>query len=137
MSTTLETGYGGRRSSTLRTPSRTPSKSMTVTHESTLATSFTVEPVDPNCFVALIEGRGSAAGEVGLACIRLDDPTLILCQVTDSRTYARTLAKIALFNPVEILIPQVGRLYLKEQSVYSTFCRVMGVFIVALKTTVL
>ncbi len=42
---------------------------------------------------------------MGLARICLDDPTLILCQIADSRTYNRTLAKLSLFNPVEILVP--------------------------------
>lgn len=61
-----------------------------------------------SCIVAVLEGRGGARGEVGLAAIALDNPTLILCQFSDSRTYTRTLTKLELFRPSEILIPLTG-----------------------------
>ncbi|XP_059093663.1 mutS protein homolog 4-like isoform X2 [Tigriopus californicus] len=60
------------------------------------------------CIVAVLEGRGGARGEVGLAVIALDNPTLVLCQFSDSRTYTRTLTKLELFRPMEILIPLTG-----------------------------
>ena len=41
--------------------------------------------VDSSCYVAVIEGRGKARGEVGLACISLNSPNLIICQFSDSR----------------------------------------------------
>jgi DNA mismatch repair ATPase MutS len=61
--------------------------------------------VNPGCFVAVVEGRGSARGEVGVATISMSNPTLILCQFSDTRTYVRTLTKIAVFNPAEIIVP--------------------------------
>ena len=54
--------------------------------------------------MAIVEGRGSARGEIGLASISLSSPTLILCQFSDTRTYVRTLTKLAIFNPSEILV---------------------------------
>ena len=70
----------------------------------TINSSFFGE-VNQGCFVAVLEGRGSARGEVGLASISLSNPTLILCQFSDTRTYARTLTKIAILNPSEIVTP--------------------------------
>ena len=61
--------------------------------------------VNHGCVVAVIEGRKSARGEVGLASISITSPTLILCQFSDTRTYVRTLTKIAALNPADILIP--------------------------------
>lgn len=60
------------------------------------------------CLVAILEGRGGARGEIGLASICLNNPTLVLCQFSDSRTYVRTLTKLSLFAPSEILIPVTG-----------------------------
>ncbi len=54
---------------------------------------------------ALLEGRGVARGEVGIAAIALNNPTLVLCQLSDSRTYVRTEAKLKMLDPVEILMP--------------------------------
>ena len=45
--------------------------------------------IDTNCFVAVVEGRGNARGEVGIASIGLNNPTLAICQFSDSRTYVR------------------------------------------------
>ena len=58
----------------------------------------------PGCFFAIVEGRGSARGEIGLASISLSSPTLILCQFSDTRTYSRTLTKLAVLNPSDILV---------------------------------
>jgi hypothetical protein len=52
-----------------------------------------------------MEGRGVARGEVGLASVSMNNPTLMLCQLSDTRTYVRTFAKLAMINPVEIVIP--------------------------------
>ncbi len=85
------------------TPSTTSSNSSRTTYDGGSNDSSLV--VSPNCFVALLEGRGSARGEVGIASICLNDPTLVLCQVADSRTYIRTLSKLVFFNPLEIIVP--------------------------------
>ena len=41
--------------------------------------------VNPGCFVAVVEGRGGARGEIGMATISLSNPTLVVCQFTDTR----------------------------------------------------
>ncbi len=90
-------------------------------------TNDTTNLVDGSRFVALLEGRGAAKGEVGIASISLASPTLALChvsdhfgltysgsqysvffKVSDSCSYSRTLAKLTLFSPGEILVPVGG-----------------------------
>jgi DNA mismatch repair protein MSH4 len=63
---------------------------------------------DPACFVAILEGRGSAKGEVGMAAICLTNPMLVLCQFSVSTTYPRTLTKLLSINPAQIIIPDSG-----------------------------
>ena len=63
---------------------------------------------DASSFVALIEGRGTARGEVGIAAICLTNPVLVLCQFSDSNTYPRTMTKLLALNPSHILIPDTG-----------------------------
>ena len=87
--------------SSLATPGRARGANTTAANNS----SFYGEPVNADCIVAIVEGRGSARGEVGLASISLTSPALILCQFSDSRTYVRTLTKIAVLNPAEIITP--------------------------------
>lgn len=89
------------------TPRGTPnrSKSFEKTANTSLNTSTIFGEVNAGCIVAVVEGRGSARGEVGLATISLSNPTLILSQISDTRTYSRTLAKIAVLNPAVIIIP--------------------------------
>ena len=64
--------------------------------------------VNPGCYAAVVEGRGSARGEVGIATLSLSNPTLILSQFTDSRTYVKTATKLSVINPSEILLPNNG-----------------------------
>ena len=51
---------------------------------------------------ALVEGRGMARGEVGMASIDLRKPTLILSQFSDNQTYVRTMTKLQVLRPVEV-----------------------------------
>ena len=95
------TPYPGRAPNT-RTP-RTP-QSNTTRARSEFSTSF----LNSSCFVAIVEGRGSARGEVGVASICLNNPTLIISQISDTNTYVRTLAKLSYLNPMEILLPFNG-----------------------------
>jgi len=55
-------------------------------------------------FTAITEGRGKARGEVGIAAIDVYRPNLILSQISDCQTYSKSLAKICIFNPVEVCI---------------------------------
>lgn len=53
---------------------------------------------------ALSEGRG-AATVVGICFIVLATNECVLCNITDSQTYIRTLQKLNVFDPTEILVP--------------------------------
>ncbi|GBC10104.1 hypothetical protein RclHR1_09340003 [Rhizophagus clarus] len=53
--------------------------------------------------VAMIEGRGVAT-EVGMCFIDLRTSECILSQIADSQTYVKTLHKLNLYNPVEIVL---------------------------------
>ncbi|CAG8475627.1 9924_t:CDS:10 [Ambispora leptoticha] len=53
--------------------------------------------------VAVIEGRG-VASEVGMCFIDLKTSECILSQISDSQTYVKTLHKMNLYDPAEILL---------------------------------
>ncbi|KAL9091780.1 MAG: hypothetical protein Q9159_001295 [Coniocarpon cinnabarinum] len=52
---------------------------------------------------AVSESRG-VSPTVGLAFVNLDTCEAVLCQINDSQTYVRTIQKIAIFAPSELLI---------------------------------
>ena len=52
---------------------------------------------------AVSESRG-VSPTVGLAFLNLDTCETVLCQISDSQTYVRTMQKIAIFGPSELLI---------------------------------
>ncbi|KAJ3205231.1 MutS protein msh4 [Clydaea vesicula] len=58
-----------------------------------------------SCFVmAIVEGRG-VQSEVGFAAMDIRTSECILCQFADSQSYVKTLHKLYLLNPVEIIFP--------------------------------
>ncbi|KAG0380109.1 MutS protein msh4 [Mortierella sp. AD032] len=57
-----------------------------------------------NFVAAVVEGRGTGA-EVGMCFCDLKTSEVILCQIADSQTYVRTLQKLNLYEPTEILVP--------------------------------
>ena len=61
---------------------------------------------DPSCFAAVYEGTGSAAGEVGVAAMYTDNPRLVICQFSDTKTYPSTITKLLGINPSVILLPE-------------------------------
>jgi len=66
-----------------RSPFRTPQSNTSVV-SSVNRTSLFAEAT-PGRFVSIVEGRGSARGEIGIASISLTSPTLVLCQFSDTR----------------------------------------------------
>ncbi|KAM4654927.1 mutS protein homolog 4 isoform 1-T1 [Amazona ochrocephala] len=54
--------------------------------------------------VAVVEGRGLARGEVGMASIDLKNPEVILSQFSDNTTYAKVITKLKILTPLEILM---------------------------------
>lgn len=51
---------------------------------------------------AVSESRG-VSSTVGLAFVNLSTAEVVLCQICDSQTYAKTVTKITVFEPTEIL----------------------------------
>lgn len=52
--------------------------------------------------VAIVEGRGLARGEVGMASLDLKKPELCLSQFSDMTTYVKTITKLQIINPLEV-----------------------------------
>ncbi|KAI8513853.1 MutS protein msh4 [Branchiostoma belcheri] len=93
----------GSTSSSHRTPGsrRTP-------HSVTGASSATPGvPLTAN-IIALVEGRGLARGEIGMATIDLKRPELVISQFSDSQTYVKTMTKINILQPIEIIMPNTA-----------------------------
>jgi len=56
-----------------------------------------------NCFcTAIVEGRGLAKGEVGMASIDLKHPLLTLSQFADNQTYAKLMTRLNILQPIEV-----------------------------------
>ena len=53
-------------------------------------------------FSAVVEGRGLARGEIGMASIDLKSPELVLSQFSDMPTYVKTISKLQILNPLEV-----------------------------------
>ena len=63
----------------------------------------TLAPTDQQIICAVSESRG-VAPTVGLAFVNLDSGEAALSQICDNQTYVRTLAKLAVYCPFQILI---------------------------------
>ncbi|KAG0415194.1 hypothetical protein HPB47_007642, partial [Ixodes persulcatus] len=57
---------------------------------------------------ALVEGRGVARGEVGLASFDLRCPTLVVAQFQDDQNYTNTLMRLQILEPKELLVPKTA-----------------------------
>ncbi|XP_071961365.1 mutS protein homolog 4-like [Antedon mediterranea] len=71
-------------------------------------TSSSTTPVVPNhktVIIAIVEGRGLAQGEIGMASIDLKQSHLMLSQFSDSQTYVKVMTKLAILQPLEIIMP--------------------------------
>ncbi|XP_035747634.1 mutS protein homolog 4 [Egretta garzetta] len=79
--------------------SHTPLMGYSVT-SSSAASAHTVASV----IVAVVEGRGLARGEVGMASIDLKNPEVILSQFADNTTYAKVITKLKILTPLEIIM---------------------------------
>ncbi|XP_034015949.1 mutS protein homolog 4 isoform X2 [Thalassophryne amazonica] len=58
--------------------------------------------------VAVVEGRGLARGEIGMASLNLKYPELVLSQFADTGTYAKVITKLHILMPLEILMPDTA-----------------------------
>ncbi len=69
---------------------------------------------------ALVEGRGHARGEVGLAYLDLTRLELHLAAFADTPAYARTLAKLHVHPPAELLFPATAYTATQASKLYAT-----------------
>ncbi|XP_041573133.1 mutS protein homolog 4 isoform X3 [Taeniopygia guttata] len=90
--TPLSSGRSGCRS-------HTPLMGYSVTSSSAVS-AHTVASV----IVAVVEGRGLARGEVGMASIDLKNPEIILSQFADNTTYTKVITKLKILTPLEIIM---------------------------------
>uniref|UniRef100_M4ALQ5 MutS homolog 4 n=1 Tax=Xiphophorus maculatus TaxID=8083 RepID=M4ALQ5_XIPMA len=58
--------------------------------------------------VAVVEGRGLARGEIGMASIDLKCPELVLSQFADTGTYAKVITRLHILMPMGILMPDTA-----------------------------
>ncbi|XP_021013742.2 mutS protein homolog 4 isoform X1 [Mus caroli] len=68
------------------------------------ATSSAVSAHAPSVIVAVVEGRGLARGEIGMASIDLKSPQIMLSQFADNTTYAKAITKLHALSPLEIIM---------------------------------
>ncbi|XP_072181746.1 mutS protein homolog 4-like [Diadema setosum] len=87
------------------TRQRTPGSRVTTLGST--STSMGVVP-QSSVLVAIVEGRGIAQGEIGMASIDLKQPMLILSQFSDSQTYVKVTTKLQVLQPVEIIMPHTA-----------------------------
>lgn len=62
---------------------------------------------DQQIVCALTESRG-VSPTVGLAFVNLSTTEAVLCQITDNQNYVRTIHKLRVFAPTEILFPSTA-----------------------------
>lgn len=84
-----------------RTSRRSTGRSRTARPRTGISTLAGVDVQQVICAVS--ESRGIAP-TVGLAFVNLDTCEAVLCQICDSQTYVRTLHKLHVYSPSEILI---------------------------------
>ncbi|OXB54524.1 hypothetical protein ASZ78_005921 [Callipepla squamata] len=83
--------------------SHTPVRGYSVTSSSTVSAHTAASVI-----VAVVEGRGLARGEVGMASIDLKTPEVILSQFADNTTYAKVITKLEILTPLEIIMPNTS-----------------------------
>jgi len=109
-----ETGSGGRSSSggsssgsSRHNPLQTPSSSTRRTPRTPRSLQTPLN-INTSAIIAIVEGRGQAKGEIGMAFIDLKGFELVLSQFSDGPTYAKVLTKVQIIQPVEIIIPNTA-----------------------------
>jgi len=73
--------------------------------------------------MSVVEGRGQAKGEIGLAAIDCRNPVMILSQFNDNALYECLRTKCDIYRPFEIIVPNT---IVKDQSndnrLYEMLC---------------
>ncbi|CAI2181420.1 860_t:CDS:10 [Funneliformis geosporum] len=95
------------RTSTSLSEDTKPSSSSLPTRQPRTSVSTRAGRDNNSLMVAIIEGRG-VASEIGMCFINLRTTECILSQIADSQTYIKTLHKLNLFDPTEIVLSQTA-----------------------------
>ncbi|XP_066228301.1 mutS protein homolog 4 [Saccopteryx leptura] len=85
-------------------PQRLGYKSWTPQMGYSATSSSAVSAHSPSVIVAVVEGRGLARGEIGMASIDLKSPQITLSQFADNTTYAKVITKLKILSPLEIIM---------------------------------
>ncbi|XP_077394456.1 mutS protein homolog 4 [Festucalex cinctus] len=108
---TSDTSYPGGTPSLRKTPGSArathPLRTPLTDHTATSCSSSTAGS-GSSVIVALVEGRGLARGEIGMASLNLKCPELVLSQFADTGTYAKVITKVHVLFPLEILMPDTA-----------------------------
>ncbi|XP_069089318.1 mutS protein homolog 4 [Pleurodeles waltl] len=80
-------------------PIRTPVTGYSVTSSSAVSARSVASVI-----VSVVEGRGLARGEIGMASIDLKNPEVVLSQFADNTTYAKVITKLKILAPLEIIM---------------------------------
>ncbi|XP_027729860.1 mutS protein homolog 4 [Vombatus ursinus] len=79
--------------------SKTPQMGHSVTSSSAVSTHSAASVI-----VAVVEGRGLARGEIGIAGIDVKRPQIVLSQFPDNTTYTKVITKLKILAPLEIIM---------------------------------
>ncbi|XP_020824181.1 mutS protein homolog 4 isoform X3 [Phascolarctos cinereus] len=79
--------------------SKTPQMGHSVTSSSAVSTHSVTSVI-----VAVVEGRGLARGEIGIASIDSKRPQIVLSQFPDNTTYTKVITKLKILAPLEIIM---------------------------------
>ncbi|XP_039522600.1 mutS protein homolog 4 isoform X2 [Pimephales promelas] len=93
---------------------RTPQRDLNMTTSSSASASHASSVI-----VAVVEGRGFARGEIGMASINVKCPELVLSQFADTGTYAKVITKLHNLMPMEILMPDTSSVKGQGTKLYS------------------
>ncbi|KAM6124131.1 mutS protein homolog 4, partial [Pterocles gutturalis] len=89
---------------TPRSSSRSAGRSHTPLMGYSVTSSSAASAHAASVIVAVVEGRGLARGEVGMASIDLKNPEVMLSQFADNTTYAKVITKLKILTPLEIIM---------------------------------
>ncbi|GFS64862.1 mutS protein homolog 4 [Trichonephila inaurata madagascariensis] len=109
-----------------RTGGRQSSTSLSTGERSSVSKSSTTPQSCANTkIVAIVEGRGIARGEIGMACIDIKNPVLLLSQFADTQAYLRLAVQLNVLKPFEVVMPNTS---LEHGSKTKLLCRIRELF---------
>ncbi|GFQ66206.1 mutS protein homolog 4 [Trichonephila clavata] len=109
-----------------RTSGRQSSTSLSMGEQSFVSKSSTTPQSCANTkIIAIVEGRGIARGEIGMACIDIKNPVLLLSQFADTQAYLRLAVQLNVLKPFEVVMPNTS---LEHGSKTKLLCRIRELF---------